>query len=271
MKLMCHLLGVSRDAYYKRFRRRVYRFSEKRVVLKMVRDARVDVPRTGTRKIYHKIAPQMEALGVSLGRDKLFHLLREESMLIRPKRRYEKTTYSKHGYAVAPNRLKKSLIEGPNEVFVADITYIRLRQGFAYLFLITDAFSRKIVGHHLSRDLGHYSAVLALEKALEDVADTRGIIHHSDRGCQYCCHDFLSVLGQHGMVPSMTDESHCYQNAIAERVNGILKDEFDLDATFANFTEALQAVESSVEIYNDKRTHWSLGLRTPAEVHREAA
>lgn len=268
---MCNLLNLSRDSYYKRHQRVSNCGVKRELVLELVRDVRVDEPRTGTRKVHHRISPKLAKLGLSFGRDKLFSLLKEELMLIKPKKSYSRTTYSKHGYAVAPNRLKSSSIEGPEEALVSDITYLRLKRGFAYLFLVTDAFSRKILGYHLSKDLSHYSAVLALEMAIDSLSDSRGVIHHSDRGSQYCCHEFLSFLGEHGIVPSMTDESHCYQNAIAERVNGILKDEFFLDATFTNFEEAQQTVQKAIEIYNNKRTHWSLGLKTPAQVHREAA
>ena len=271
MKKMCELLRLSRDAYYKRCSRESKRLNEREVLLELVHNVRVDEPRTGTRKLHHRISPHLKTLGVSVGRDKLFDVLRKESMLVQRKRRYERTTYSKHGYVVAPNRLKNIRIESSGEALVSDITYIRLKHRFAYLFLVTDAYSRKIVGFHLSRDLSHYSAILALKMAIESLLDARGVIYHSDRGCQYCCHEFLSVLGEHGMAPSMTDESHCYQNAIAERVNGILKDEFNLDATFLNIEEAQQAVRHAVSIYNNKRTHWSLKLKTPAQVHQEAA
>lgn len=209
--------------------------------------------------------------GVEVGRDALFTLLREENMLVKRKKRFERTTYSNHQYAVAPNRFKEMTITAPNQALVTDITYIRLRRGFAYLFLVTDAYSRRIVGYHLSRDLGHHSALLALKRAAERIGNTESVVHHSDRGCQYCCHEYLGALASLGMIPSMTDECHCYQNAIAERVNGILKDEFFLDATFESFDDALRSVGQAVSVYNRKRTHWSLGLRTPDEVYAEAA
>lgn len=192
-------------------------------------------------------------------------------MLISPKKRFQKTTQQNRDYAVAPNLIKDLVVERPNQVFVSDITYITLARGFAYLFLTTDVFARKIVGYHLSRDLSHHSALLALDMALRGVSNIDGLIHHSDRGCQYCCHEFLEFARSYGIRSSMTDEMHCYQNAIAERVNGILKLELNLDAVFPDFKTAKAAVEKAIHVYNSKRTHWSLGLKTPDQVYQLAA
>jgi len=163
-------------------------------------------------------------------------------------------------------------VTAPRQVVVSDITYLRVGVSeFTYLFLVTDLYSRKIVGWHVSRDLSHHAALLALDNAVSAMGDVTGMVHHSDRGCQYCCHEYLRYLGAAKMVPSMTDENHCYQNAVAERVNGILKDEFNLDAAFSSFTAAQEAVRTAVEVYNTRRTHWSLGLRTPQCAYQEAA
>lgn len=192
-------------------------------------------------------------------------------MLVKPKKKHQKTTYSNHSYAVAPNRIKGIVPTAPNQIFVSDITYLQTVEGVMYLFLVTDLFSRKIVGYDLRRNLMHHGAVRALSMALANIADPTGIIHHSDRGCQYCCHEFLGVLAEHNMAPSMTDESHCYQNAVAERVNGILKQEFYLDAIFRTFSQATCAVKDAIEIYNSVRIHFSLNLRTPQQVYALAA
>lgn len=238
------------------------------VVLKLVDNLRQDQPRVGTRKLYQHLSEQ----GIGVGRDRLFDVLRNADRLVRRKKRFEKTTYSKHVYAVAPNLIQGKAVRRPAQVLVSDCTYLRLAGGkFAYLFLVTDAYSRKILGFHLSRDLSHYSALLALDNARTELHDTNGVIHHSDRGCQYCCHEYLAFLKKYGMEPSMTNESHCYQNAIAERVNGILKDEFNLDAVFLSFEQMLSAVRNAIKVYNTKRMHWSLGLKTPAEVYLKAA
>lgn len=270
---MCEVLGYSRDAYYKRCKRRRSRWVRRGVVLKLVKDERRDQPRVGTRKLQRHIQPGLSRAGFTVGRDKLFQILREEELLVKRKRRFSKTTYSRHHYAVRPNMVKELEITRPNQVWVSDITYIEVGKGFAYLFLVTDAFTHRIMGYHLSRDLSHYSALVALDKAVGQLGDPSGIqlIHHSDRGCQYCCHEYLNFLGQHGILSSMTDESHCYQNAIAERLNGILKDEFNLDAHFVSFEAASVAVQKAIKTYNCKRLHFSLKLRTPQEVYAKTA
>lgn len=225
-------------------------------------------PRVGTRKLQAHLA----AAGVVVGRDQLFTWLREADALIRPKRRGTFTTYSRHGYAVAPNRLKDATITGPGQAVVSDITYLRLeRDRFAYLFLTTDVYSRHIVGWHVSRDLSHHSALQALHHSLATLPSPDGVLHHSDRGSQYCCHEFLRVLAAQRCLPSMTDANHCYQNAIAERVNGILKDEFHLDAVFPSILVAQHAVAQAVHTYNTRRLHGSLQYRTPAQVFYQAA
>lgn len=230
--------------------------------------ARRAQPRVGTRKLQVALA----AAGVPVGRDQLFTCLRETSRLVKRKRRGTQTTYAKHGYAVAPNRLKTMTVTAPRQVVVSDITYLRIaRRDFAYLFLVTDLYSRCIVGWHLSRDLSHHAAVIALAAAAEALGPVTGVVHHSDRGSQYCCHDYLAQLHTLRMLPSMTDENHCYQNAVAERVNGVLKDEFDLDADFPSFRDAQAAVAQAIATYNTVRMHWSLQLQTPHAVFHHAA
>jgi len=237
-------------------------------VLKLIDEIRLDEPRVGTRKLQDRLCKA----GVKIGRDQLFAILRKSERLVKVKKRFEKTTYSRHSYAVAPNRIKELEIVRPGQVVVSDCTYLRLAgREFAYLFLITDAFTRMIVGYHLSKDLSHYSAVIALSNAVKRLPDTQGMIHHSDRGCQYCCHEYLAFLKGYGIVSSMTDADHCYQNAIAERVNGILKDEFNLDAVFRDFEQLRAAVTHAVLVHNTKRTHWSLDLLTPWEMYEQAA
>jgi len=239
-------------------------------VLKLIDNIRQDEPRVGTRKLQDRL----HKIGMRIGRDQLFGILRKSGRLVKVKKRFEKTTYSQHTYAVAPNLIKELKVVRPWQVVVSDCTYLRLAgREFAYLFLVTDLFTRRIVGYHVSRDLSHYSAVIALENAVRGLSDseTAGMIHHSDRGCQYCCHEYLRTLKAHGILSSMTDADHCYQNAIAERVNGILKDEFNLDAVFRNFEQLRAVVTHAVLIYNTKRTHWSLGLRTPMEMYEQAA
>lgn len=237
-------------------------------MLKIVDEIRRDEPRVGTRKLHDRLSK----CGREIGRDALFSVLRKTDRLVKPKKSFVKTTYSGHSYAVAPNRIKELTVTAPKQVLVSDITYLRMAKGeHAYLFLVTDLYSRQIMGYHVGRDLTHYSALLALDNAVRRMGSVTGAIHHSDRGCQYCCHEYLRYLAEHEMLPSMTDESHCYQNAVAERVNGILKNEFNLDSVFENFAELQRAVIKAILIYNTKRTHWSLALRTPQEVYDNAA
>jgi len=237
-------------------------------VLAQVAVERAAQSRVGTRKLQRHLA----AAGVPVGRDQLFTWLRAASALVQRKRRGTFTTYSKHGYAVAPNRLKDAVITGPGQAVVSDITYLRLAgDRFAYLFLVSDVAARHIVGWHLSRDLSHHSALQALQHAIHTLGDVDGVLHHSDRGSQYCCHAYLRALATVHMLPSMTDANHCYQNAIAERINGVLKDEFDLDTVFPSFLDAQHAVAHSIHRYNTIRLHGSLDMQTPAQVFYQAA
>lgn len=203
-----------------------------------------------------------------IGRDRLANILRKYGLKVRwPRRRQPKTTYSGHSYAVQENLLKDFNITQPGQVLVADITYIALFRGHAYLFLITDAFSRMIVGHYLSKSLSHHGAVRALKMALKHLPDLEGVIHHSDRGVQYCCHDFIDEIRKWDLKSSMTDQDHCAQNALAECMNGILKREFLLGGEYASFAAALKAVDEAILNYNHFRIHGSLEGQTPAEAH----
>jgi len=171
---------------------------------------------------------------------------------------------------VYKNVLKHRLLTASNQAWVSDITYLRVKGGFVYLFLITDAYSRKITGWSVSDGLAIEGAVAALKMAIKQCSQTKGIIHHSDRGIQYCSKEYVGLLKKCDMIISMTEENHCYENATAERVNGILKEEFMLDAEFANASIAQRAVKQVIETYNTKRPHWSLKLCTPQQAHQAA-
>ncbi|CAN5534954.1 hypothetical protein BH10BAC4_BH10BAC4_26010 [soil metagenome] len=223
----------------------------------------------GVKKIYDKYDDQIHQINASLGRDKLFSLLRRNDLLIRRKRKYMVTTQSKHWFRKYKNLLKGNKPLAPHQAWVGDITYLRIRSGFVYLFLLTDAFSRKIVGWELSNSLGVSAGLQAARMAIGQCPDTRGLIHHSDRGIQYCCPAYAGKMEQLGMQMSMGEAGNCYDNAIAERVNGILKGEYGLDATFKDIQEARTATKESINDYNNERPHWSLRLKIPAVVHRE--
>ena len=202
-----------------------------------------------------------------MGRDKFFDLLRRHGLLIRRKRRYAITTQSAHPYYKYGNELKGTDIQGPNQAWVSDITYLRTRSGFVYLSLITDVYSRKIVGWQVDRSLGVESCIKSLQKALQQSGKTDGLIHHSDRGIQYCCYAYTDILRAKKIKISMGESGNCYDNAIAERVNGILKQEYLLDSEFKDLDQAIAATRQAVYLYNYKRPHWSLNLKKPAEVY----
>lgn len=228
------------------------------------------MPRLGTRKLYFLLKPRLEANGIKLGRDGLFTYLREHRLLVTPKRSYIKTTHSKHWMRKHPNLYKDMVLTRPEQAYVSDITYVESDEGVHYLSLVTDAYSRKIVGHQLSRDMSAAQVVKALKRAKTSRLTRGELIHHSDRGLQYCSSVYQDELSRQAISPSMTDGYDCYQNALAERVNGILKQEFLLSRC-RSFEELKRVVAESVEIYNNLRPHLSLGLKTPEQVHKKAA
>lgn len=224
----------------------------------------------GTRKLYKLIKPELTHLKIGIGRDKFFEILRKNKMLVKRKKKYVYTTNSFHRFHKYKNKFKGKLLTGPNQAWVSDLTYLKTKEGFMYLFLITDAYSRKIIGWSLSDNMGIESALKALKMALRQCKHTKGVIHHSDRGIQYCSREYTELLLKHHMDISMTEENHCYENAIAERVNGILKDEFYLDEEFTSKKALMKAAKEAINIYNCDRPHWSLSLSTPQHVHEAA-
>lgn len=228
------------------------------------------MPRLGTRKLYHMLKPKLEDREIKLGRDAFFALLKEHKLLVKPKKQYTKTTFSKHWMRKHPNLFADLKLVRPDEAYVSDITYVESDEGVHYLSLVTDAFSRKIVGHHLSRDMSTTEVVKALRMATRGRTSDQPLVHHSDRGLQYCSGLYQEELARHHIEPSMTDGYDCYQNALAERINGILKQEFLLVKS-PTFEVLNQMVDESIAIYNDLRPHLSLAFKTPNEVHEKAA
>lgn len=228
------------------------------------------MPRVGGKKLYSILEKDLHSIG-KIGRDKLFDILRKNNLLVKRKKSYTRTTDSYHRFYKYKNLLYDKPLTRPNECYVSDITYLRTDNGFVYLFLITDAYSRKIVGWNLSHSLAIEGGLRALRMALRQRKTTAPLIHHSDRGIQYCCNAYIKELNKHKVSISMTEENHCYENSLAERVNGILKDEFLLDSTFKNYNQTLRAVKQAITTYNQLRPHWSLDLKTPDEVHLKKA
>lgn len=239
-------------------------------VMKMVMYWRQFMPRVGTRKLYQLIKPQLIEQGIKLGRDGLFQYLKQHNMLVKPRKNYTKTTNSHHWLRKYPNLLKDRAVKRVEEVLVSDITYVKSDEGTHYLSLVTDAYSRKIMGYELSREMKACDVVKALNMTIKNRQTTGDTIHHSDRGMQYCSAEYQETLAANGITPSMTDGYDCYQNALAERVNGILKHEFLLHRC-RTMKELDILIKESIETYNHLRPHLSLGMKTPNEVHKKAS
>jgi putative transposase len=271
VEVFCERVGMKRQNFYKSRRRREKQDIDADFVACCVRDVRFGHPRMGGRKLRGRIADDLEAAGIQIGRDRLFDVLREKGLLVVPKPKSTRTTNSLHCLPVFKNEFKDLVITAPHQAWVADITYIRVGNSFMYLSLLTDAYSRKIVGWHADDTLESVGCLKALEKALKELPAGAAPLHHSDRGCQYCCHAYVNALQCAGMKISMTEQNHCYENAMAERINGILKQEYNLDARFANKKHALNAIAQAIWLYNNERPHLALDFKTPAEVHARAA
>lgn len=271
IKKICLYFGLQRDAYYKCKKRHDDKLAVEKQVIELVHHERIEQPRVGTRKLLMTLHITFNLLGLKVGRDELYRILRKYDMLIGRKKSSCKTTDSYHHFHKYNNLIKDLEITRPNQVWVSDITYIRTYNGFCYLALITDLYSRKIVGYDISNSLELAGCLRALKSALARIKPAAGLIHHSDRGVQYCSNEYVRILKNNKCLISMTEENHCYENAIAERVNGILKDEFYLDQSFAGLKEAKRATKNAINIYNTKRLHLSLEYKTPQNVYDEAA
>lgn len=226
------------------------------------------MPRLGTRKVYHLIKPALETANIKLGRDGLFNYLRSQYMLIKPKKNYTKTTNSKHWLRKYPNLYESGKAKQPESFFVSDITYVKSHERTHYLSLVTDAYSRKIMGYELSDDMSSENVVKALKMAVKNKVTNQKTIHHSDRGLQYCSSVYQKELAKNNIKPSMTDGYDCYQNALAERINGILKQEY-LIGKAKNGYDLKQMVKQAVDSYNNRRPHLSLNYKTPNFVHQK--
>jgi len=223
--------------------------------------------RMGGRKIYYLIKPDLERLGIKMGRDALFDLMEANKLLITKRKRRHITTNSNHVYKKYPNLIKGIEPTGPHEIWVSDITYIKSGQEFLYLFLVTDAYSKKIVGHKLAKTLDSMHAVNSLQDAIKNNCQSvSGLIHHSDRGIQYCSKEYINVLKSNNIAISMTENGDPLENPVAERVNGILKDEY------LNKYQYLTAAELKklIDIYNKTRPHLSCDMLTPELAHQRS-
>lgn len=260
---------MSRQNYYARRRHRRGREVDKQLVVGLVKGERQVQPRLGARKLRVVLKAELTKAGVKIGRDRFFDVLREAQLLVEPlPREYVRTTNSYHCLPVFRNKIQELEVTRANEVWVGDLTYIRTEEDFLYLALLTDKHSRKIVGYHCGDTLEAVGCLKALEMALEGLPAGAKPIHHSDQGSQYCCHEYVNRLVGQGLEISMTESNHCAENALAERMNGILKGEYGLGRRFKDKQTARLAVVQAVELYNRRRPHSKLGNRVPDEVHR---
>ena len=266
-----HCFGLKRDAYYKYKARADKRLKLEQQIISIVKKKRKSLPREGVRKLTKSLDIDFNKANIKVGRDTLFNVLRKHNMLTLRKKTSARTTHSYHRFYKYNNIIKDVKVIRPNQVWVSDITYIRTIKGFCYLALITDMHSRKIVGYDLSDSLELKGCVRALNKAIYQAKNINGLIHHSDRGIQYCSNVYTKILKRNNINISMTEENHCYENAIAERVNGILKDEFYLDQTFDSIAHAKRATKNAINLYNEIRLHLSLDYKTPNMVYKVSA
>lgn len=265
---LCMLFGKTRQAYYERKEFFSAKLHDEMVALELVAGVRRELPGIGVQKLHWLMRQPLKTNGVKLGRDKLNELLRRHGLLIRKRKRFPQTTNSRHWYKKYPDLIKELVISKVEEVWVSDITYLCVGNDFNYLFLITDAYSHKILGYCLHHLLANDGALIALEMALKArTHNTTELIHHSDRGVQYCSFDYVRTLVENKIAISMTENGEAYENAIAERANGILKIEFGLNKLFKTSSDARAAVHAAIAAYNLKRPHMSCGYLTPAEAH----
>lgn len=257
---ICQMFGLSRQAFYKARKASMEEFLNDGVLLQVVRTIRRSQPRVGCRKLQR----MMLQMGHRIGRDQLLSLVRRYGLLIEPRKNYRRTTNSIHRFRKYRNLIKNKNVVQPNEVFVSDITYIHTLEGFCYLVLITDLYSRKIVGWDLSGSLSIEGSQRALKMALQSVGEPEKLIHHSDRGLQFCSPGYTNILESKKAAISMTEENHVYENAIAERINGILKTEFMLGEKLQSFQHAYNLTKQAIHTYNEQRLHTTLNYQTPA-------
>lgn len=267
--MLCRVFEISRNGYYKNLKKRIKMKQNNQKIIELVKVKRKRMARVGTIKLYSMIKKDFIEKEIKCGRDKLFDVLRENNMLVKKRRNYTRTTNSYHIYRKHKNLIQGLLITHAEQVWVSDITYIKTKDGDLYLFLITDAYSKQIMGYEISDNMKVSSGIKALKMALKNrIYPSRELIHHSDRGIQYCHPDYTNELEKNSILISMTTKYDPYENAIAERVNGILKSEFDLGYINADAAYAKREVKKSIITYNTFRPHISCGLLTPEKAHK---
>jgi transposase InsO family protein len=266
---LCRLFGKSRQAFYDHSWRRSDDEMQEALIIDLVRSVRKTLPKVGTVKLLHMLKNDLSAHKILIGRDSFFKLLRKYDLLVKQKKRFIRTTMSNHHFKKWTDLTESISVTGVEQLWVSDITYLTTQNGFIYLSLVTDAYSRKIVGYHLSQHLKAQGCLIALHKAIGSLNANAAVIHHSDRGIQYCCDAYIEVLQSNNIAISMTQNGSPYDNAIAERINGILKTELDLDKNFTNYNAAISIVHHAIDAYNRIRPHMSCGNLTPEKAHQQ--
>lgn len=267
LKRLCRLFGKTRQAFYDHAQRDESALFEEVLIVGLVKSYRMVLPKVGAVKLLHMLKDDLAAHKITIGRDSFFSLLRANGLLIKRKRCYARTTDSNHPYRKWPDLAQSFKLTSTEQLWVSDITYLQTDTGFIYLSLITDAWSHKIVGHHLSQNLKTSGCVTALNKAISTLRSPHKLIHHSDRGIQYCSEPYVSLLQHNNIGISMTQTGSPYDNAVAERVNGILKNELVLDKIFRSYSDAVGAVHQAIDTYNRIRPHMTCGNLTPQKAH----
>jgi len=267
VETICALFGKTRQAYYQRLSYSYQENAEESIVLDLIAELRREMGKMGGRKLWHEINRVYPG---AISRDKLFDILDRHHLKVNRRKRAVRTTWSASWLHQFPNLVKDMVLTASNQVWVSDITYIETASGFVYLHLVTDAYSKKIMGWCLSPSLHAEATIRALQMAIRAAGcDLTGLIHHSDRGCQYCCEKYVKLLQDNGVLISMTQNGDPRDNAIAERVNGILKMEWLYDDHFKGFQDAYVRVAQVINLYNNKRPHLSLNYQTPAQAYLE--
>jgi transposase InsO family protein len=250
------MLGFSRQYFYKHCKEKEQRAIVEKDVLNLVHKERKILTRLGGKKLYHQIKPALAATKIKFGRDQLFRLLGEKSLLIKPKRTYTQTTMSKHWLRKYPNLVKDLVVDAAEQEWVSDITYIKSDEGNCYLNMVTDVYSRKIMGYAIAANMDTNSMIKAYEMALKNrKTNNYQLIHHTDRGLQYCSQEYVKLSGENGVRISMTENGDPYENALAERMNRTMKEEFGLGRLLPSRQKAFRLTVEAVEIYNNYRPH----------------
>jgi len=271
IELLCRLFGKTRHAYYDSLRRKESVLVKEDIILQEVIALRRELPRLGTRKLHYLLQATLLSHGIRVGRDYLFDLLKEHRLLVRQRKRKAITTDSRHWMRKYSNLVGHITVTRPEQVWVSDITYIRMVNQWGYLSLVTDAYSRKIVGYCFRSDMMAEGCIEALQMAISNRMYHDPIIHHSDRGSQYCSHQYVNLLARNNIGISMTENGDPYENALAERVNGIIKTEFNLHSSQSGFEQTYAKISKSIRAYNEIRPHASCDYLTPVQAHLQSA